>query len=171
MLQSMITACCCFQSPVTFDQTCGTRCEVDSCMSLVSSIPCEAHQCSVCAQGAHGESGMVPEARQDSTGHLASLEAGYPVPRRVVPVGAAHQGSPSGQSSSRHSPSVQSSRRPQDRKPVIETRSFTDFHIQRQVHPCKHMHLACLHDAQWGAMFKTHVDTSELCQHVSTALC
>ncbi|KAL0039364.1 hypothetical protein WJX79_004967 [Trebouxia sp. C0005] len=83
-------------------------------------------------QGAHGESGMVPEARQDSTGHLASLEAGYPVPRRVVPVGAAHQGSPSGQSSSRHSPSVQSSRRPQDRKPVIETRSFTDFHIQRQ---------------------------------------
>jgi len=102
------------------------------------------------AQGMHGELGMVPEARQDPTSHSASLESGYPVPRRVMPVGATHQGSPSGQGSSRHSPSVQNSRRAQDRKPVIESRSSTEFHIQRQVHPCKHMHLACLHDAQWG---------------------
>ncbi|KAL0053237.1 hypothetical protein WJX82_002974 [Trebouxia sp. C0006] len=83
-------------------------------------------------QGMHGESAMAPEARQDPTSHSASLESSYPVPRRVVPVGATHQGSPSGQGSSRHSPSVQNSRRPQDRKPVIESRSSTEFHIQRQ---------------------------------------
>ncbi|DBA85738.1 TPA: hypothetical protein ACH3X1_005304 [Trebouxia sp. C0004] len=83
-------------------------------------------------QGAHDESAVVLEARQDPSSHSASLESGYPVPRKVVPVGATHQGSPLGQGSSRHSPSVQNSRRPQDRKPVIESCSSTEFHIQRQ---------------------------------------
>ncbi len=123
------------------------------------------------AQGMHGELGMVPEARQDPTSHSASLESGYPVPRRVMPVGATHQGSPSGQGSSRHSPL---SRTPDGRKTesLSLSRARPQSFISRD--RCIHASICTLHACMTpsgGAVFRTHVDTSVMYQYVSTASC